>query len=99
MKSVNYAYDTLFYRVFESEGFAFSIRIKKYRLKSKNPLIVANVSKVPVINDFSDLSDDIYNLQESFEVRLSSILTLDEMKCKVYKLLRDRFLQQDLFFD
>lgn len=99
MKKVNYAYDTLFYETQENDHYSFSIRIKKYRLKSRYPLIVANVSRMPIINDFSALPDNFEELHESVEVRLKSSLLLHDMIQQARKLLRDRFLQDSLAFD
>lgn len=99
MKKVNYAYDTLYYETQENDHYSFSIRIKEYRLKSRYPLIVANVSRMPIINDFSVLPDNYDELCESVEVRLKSSLSLIDMIQQARKLLRDRFLQDYLAFN
>lgn len=99
MKKVNYAYDVLHYETFEIPGYALSIRIKKYRLKSRWPLITAAVTRSPVIDDFSKLPDNYDELCTTVEFRLKYSLPLHDMVYMARELMRDKFLQTDLPLD
>ena len=99
MKKVNYAYDVLHYETFNIPGYALVIRIKKYRLKSRWPLITAAVTRTPVIDDFSQLPDNYDELCTTVEIRLNSSLSLQDMVYMARELMRDKFLQLDLPLD
>ena len=98
MKRVNYAYDVLYYETFQIPGYALAIRIKKYRLKSRWPLITAAITRSPVIYDFSQLPDNYDELCTTIEIRLKYSLPLHDMVFMARELMRDKFLQMDLPF-
>lgn len=96
MKKVDYAYDVLHYETYETTDYCYAIRIKKYRLKSRYPLIVGSVTRTPVINDFSALPDDYDKMCVTVEVRFRYNMDLADMKLSARRMLRDRFLQSSL---
>lgn len=99
MKKLNYAYDVLHYEIFSIPGYELAISIKKYRLKSRWPLITAAISRVPLIEDFSEFPENYDELCTTVEFRLKYSLPLCEMVKMAREMMRDRFLQPDLPLD
>lgn len=99
MSFSKYPFDVLFKEESADERFSYTLRVKKYRLKSFYPLVTVSINRVPLLANFDKLPDDYETLCTNFEFRVRHSLSLQEQITIGRRFLAEKLLQQTLAFD
>lgn len=99
MKYSLYQFETLYKEERADDCYSYTLRVKKYRLKSFYPLITVSIHKVPLLLTFDKMPDDYDEMCVNCEFRVRHSLPLKEIVNIGRKYLADHFLQQSLAFD
>lgn len=99
MSFKDYAYDVLFKEESADDRFSYTLRVKKYRLKSYYPLVTVSINRIPLLANFDKLPDDYDTLCAVFEFRVRHSLSLQEQVNIGRRFLSENLLQQTLAFD
>lgn len=99
MKYALYPFETLYKEESADDNHSYTLRVKRYKLKSFYPLVTVQIHKVPLLANFDKMPDDYDQMCVNCEFRVRHSLSLQEMINIGRKYLADHFLQQSLAFD